>query len=415
MMLAGKNITLLIGGSIAAYKSAELVRELVRRGAYVHVAMSRAAVEFITPLTMQTLSGNPVTTDLFDPARESEIGHIWLADHADLVVAAPATADLIARAAAGRADDVLTAVLLATRSPVVFAPAMNVNMWTNALTQRNVRVLREHGVMFVEPASGELACGWIGQGRLPELEVLVHALEYAVVPKDLMGSHVIVSAGPTLEPIDPVHFFSNQSNGRMGYSVAQVAQLRGAHVSLVTGPTELPPPIGVDVYRVTTAREMRDRIFELAERVEPSVVEGSRATQFVFMVAAVTDHQPASASAVKLKYDKSRGYQLQLAPAPDILRELRERRRQIEESSKTILKLIGFSADSGNEEDLLAWAGAKLDKKDIDLMVGNRDHGAFEHETTRVWLLDRVGRQEEIATADKELVAAKIIDAAMRV
>lgn len=414
-MLGGKNITLLVGGSIAAYKSAELVRELVRRGAQVHVAMSRAAQEFITPLTLQTLSGNPVTTDLFDAVREHEIGHIWLADRADLVVVVPATADLIAKAAAGMADDIVSTVLLATQAPVVFAPAMNVNMWNNPLTQRNVATLTSLGIHFVAPEEGELACGWVGQGRLAERDALIHAIEASVTPQDLTGSHVIVSAGPTLEPVDPVHFFSNQSNGRMGYAIAQVAQRRGAHVSLVTGPTELPLPLGVDVYRVTTAREMRDRIFELAGRVEPPVAGKSRASQFVFMVAAVTDHQPAASSSVKLKYDRSKGYQIQMEPSPDILRELGERRRNLEEQSGTVLKLIGFCAGTGDIEEVRTWASQKLEKKDADLMVGNRESDVSAPDSSRVWLLDRIGRQEEIATADKELVSGKIIDAALRV
>lgn len=418
-MLAGKNITLLVGGSIAAYKSAELVRELVRRGSKVHVVMSQAATEFLSPLTLQTLSGNVVTTDLFDPVRESQINHIWLADHADLVLVAPASADIIARAAGGLADDAVTTVLLATRAPVIIAPAMNVNMWTNRLTQRNVKTLTELGMVFVDPDEGELACGWVGQGRFAEMSRVIYALESASSPKDLRGSHIVVSAGPTQEPIDPVRFVSNRSAGRMGYAIARVAQLRGAHVSLVSGPTQLPVPEGVDFYPVSTAREMRDRIFELTMKPEPRVVDpksgrDTNPSQFVFMAAAVADHQPAVTSGVKIKHPANANYTLEMVPSPDILLELSERRAEIEEASQARLKLIGFAAEAGDAEELITWATEKLKKKNADLMVGDPVDISLGRDTNRVWLLDRGGRQEEITNADKDLIASRIIASAMR-
>jgi phosphopantothenoylcysteine decarboxylase/phosphopantothenate--cysteine ligase len=412
-MLAGANVTLLVGGSIAAYKSAEIVRELMRRGAKVHVVMSAAATKFISPLTLQTLSGNMVTTDLFDEVRESQINHIWLADRADIVLVAPATADLIAKAAAGVADDALTTVLLATKSPVVFAPAMNVNMWENAITQRNVETLKSLGYHFVAPDEGELACGWIGRGRLADLDVLCHRLTFVLSPKDLAGSHVVVSAGPTRESIDPIRFVSNRSSGKMGYAIAHAAQLRGATVSLVSGPTTLQPPPDVAVYRVVTAQEMRNTVFELVKRRRHREGEESP-TQFVFMVAAVTDHMPKSASKTKLKNDKHASYQIEMVPTPDILMELGEQRKAVEAASGCELKIIGFSAETGDDEHVVASAEDKLKRKKADLIVGNSAEEAFERDTNRVWLLDRVGRQEEIATADKLLVAHKIVSAALR-
>ncbi len=419
-MLAGVQITLLVGGSIAAYKSAELVRELVRRGAKVHVVMSSAATKFISPLTMQTLSGNAVTTDLFDEVRESQINHIWLADSADIVLAAPATADFIAKAAAGIADDALSTVLLATKSRVVIAPAMNVNMWQNPITQRNVKTLKDLGMRFVDPEEGELACGWTGKGRLADQDLLVHALEEVLSPKDLVGSHVVVTAGPTREAIDPIRFVSNRSSGKMGYAIAGVAQLRGAKVSLVSGPTALDAPFGVDFHKVTTAKEMHDKVFELVTAKGEAASAGAKgagakASQLVFMVAAVTDHSPAASSLNKVKNDKSAGYQLEMVPSPDILSELGEQRKDIEAKSGRVLKIVGFSAETGADEQLVASAIDKLKRKNCDLMVGNLVSESFERDTNRVWLVDRGGRQEEVALADKDLVAKKIVDAALRV
>ncbi|MBP9837118.1 MAG: bifunctional phosphopantothenoylcysteine decarboxylase/phosphopantothenate--cysteine ligase CoaBC [Proteobacteria bacterium] len=411
-MLNTGMVTLLVSGSIAAYKSAEIVRELVRRGMKVQVVMSHAATKFISPLTLQSLSGTPVTTDLFDEVREAKINHIRLADSANIVVAAPATADLIAKTAAGFADDALTTVILATKAPILFAPAMNVNMWRNPLTQRNVEALKKMGMHFVEPTEGELACGWFGQGRLAEMDSLMHGIEYTLTNKDLRGSHVIVSAGPTREAIDPVRFVSNRSTGKMGFSIAKVAQLRGAKVSLVSGPCSLVPPIGVDFYPVNTACEMRDKIFDLATRHEGDKTD--LPTQFIFMSAAVTDHGPAVTSATKLKQDKKASYRLEMVPNPDILMELGDQREKIEEKSKRVLKLIGFSAETGEDEEVVAWAKEKLYKKNADLIIGNNVNDGFEKDTNRVWVLDKGGRQEELATSDKELIAKKIIDAALR-
>ena len=412
-MITGTNVTLLVGGSIAAYKAAELTRELVKKGARVHVVMSDSATKFITPLTMQSLSGNLVTTDLFDEVRESRINHIWLADHADIVLVAPATADIIARAAAGMANDALTTVLLATKAPIVFAPAMNVNMWQNPITQRNVQTLRDLGMYFVEPGEGELACGWFGPGRFAELEDILHMISFVRAAKDLNGSNVVIAAGPTQEPLDPVRFISNRSSGRLGFALARVACWRGAKVSLVAGPTALEPPPGVDFYPVGTAVEMRDKVIELASRKIESA--DGRGVQFVFMPTAVTDHMPKSFSKTKLKQETRGNLALELVPTPDILQELGDRREQIAKSSGRSVKLVGFMAETADEDELLAGARDKLEKKNADLMVINAFDPTFEESAIRVWVVDRAGRQEEIASAEETLTASKIVSAALRV
>ncbi|MCB0324707.1 MAG: bifunctional phosphopantothenoylcysteine decarboxylase/phosphopantothenate--cysteine ligase CoaBC [Bdellovibrionales bacterium] len=410
-MISGAKITLIVTGSIAAYKSAELVRELSRSGATVQPILTRAAMEFITPLTLQALAGQPVTTDLFDLRSEADIGHIALADTADVVLVAPATADFIAKAAVGIADDVALAVLLATKAPVVIAPAMNVNMWENERTQANVERLRAQGVSFVEPGVGELACGWQGAGRFAETAHIVEHLQDVLTPNDLAGSRVIVTAGPTREPIDPVRFVSNRSTGRMGYALARVCSWSGGEVHLVSGPTELAAPAGVKVHHVQTAEEMRNKVFELA--LAPATEQ--LRSQFVFMAAAVTDHRPAQVAETKLKHDKTKSYDLHLEPCPDILEELGRRRTEIAEASKLRIKLIGFSAEVGDEDAILGWARQKLERKNVDLMVGNPADEAFGKETNRVWLLERGGRQEEVATADKQYIAGRILRAALRV
>ncbi|MCC6220073.1 MAG: bifunctional phosphopantothenoylcysteine decarboxylase/phosphopantothenate--cysteine ligase CoaBC [Deltaproteobacteria bacterium] len=414
-MLASAKITLLVGGSIAAYKSAELARRLIQSGAEVQVAMSQAACKFITPITFETLTGSPVYTDMFDVRGGSNMAHIDLANDVDAIVVAPATADLIARTRAGMADDLLTAILLATKAPRLFVPAMNANMWESAITQDNVSALKTYGVHFVEPEFGELSCGWVGKGRLADHEVILQEVMSLISDKTLMGSHVIVAAGPTREWIDPIRFVTNNSSGKMGYSIAKVARYRGAHVSLVSGPTGLVPPTGVDFYEVSTAEQMRQRVMKLAESGPPLARDkSSKPTKFIFMVAAVCDHRPADVSATKVKFDKSKEYSLKMIPNPDILRELGERREELQRSSDCKLRLIGFTAETGDVEELLMWAKEKMEKKSADLMVANVAQDAFGKDTNRVWMLHRTGREEEISTADKEDVADRIIKAALR-
>ncbi len=419
-MISGISITLIVGGSIAAYKSAELVRELVKQGARVRVVMSDSATKFISPLTLQTLSDSRVANELFDAEREAKISHISLADTADVVLVAPASADLIAKAAHGIADDLPTTVLLATSAPVIFAPAMNVNMWTHPATVENVATLKSRGVHIVEPGEGELACGWLGAGRFAETEEILDSIELLTSKKDLTGSRVVVTAGPTREMIDPIRFVSNRSTGKMGMALARAARWRGADVKLVCGPTQIAPPFGVDVFPVVSAREMHDTVMEIVRSPvcpqQSTATDDARSKQFVFMAAAVTDHQPENQSDIKLKHEKDKGYALSMVPCPDILHELGQRRTEIESESSCPLKLVGFAAETGGqEEELLSWARGKLERKNADMIVGNFADDAFGKDSNRVWLLDKVGRQEEVATADKQLVADKIIKAALRV
>src|SRR5215470_225778 len=346
--LEGKTVVVGLSGGIACYKAADVVRQLRGGGARVRVVMTRHALEFITPLTLQTLAGEPVSTELFDLTQESEIGHIRLADTADAIVVAPATANLIGKLAHGLADDLLTTVLLATRAPVLVAPAMNVHMWENALVQANLRTLRELGWRTIDPEVGYLACGYEGAGRLADTAVIVAEVQRAVGPQDLRGERVLVTAGPNREPIDPVRFISNRSSGRMGYAVAAAAWRRGADVTLVSGPTGLGAPHGVRRVPVTTAAEMRDAV----------AAEFGAATM-LFMAAAVADYRPAAPAAQKLK--KQPGpLRLELERTVDILGELRGRADG--------RLMVGFAAET---ENMIGNAERKLQGKQLDLIVAN--------------------------------------------
>src|SRR5882757_967723 len=326
-LLQDKTIVLGLTGGIACYKGAEVVRALVKEGAKVRVVMTRGAREFVTPLTLQTLSGHPVATDTFDLTQESEIGHIRLADSADVLLVAPATANAIAKLAHGIADDLLTTVALATRAPIVVAPAMNVNMYGNAVVQANLARLRELGFRLVDPESGFLACGYEGEGRLASEVALIEALKSALTPQVLRGERVLVSAGPTREAIDPVRFVSNRSSGKMGFAVAAAARRRGASVVLVTGPTALEAPPGVERIPVTTASEMREAV--LGREPWASVV---------VMTAAVADYRVANPARQKIK--KGDGtLALTLEQTNDILSEVGARRRADR-------LLVGFAAET---------------------------------------------------------------------
>jgi len=412
-MLTGKKITLLVTGSIAAYKSAELVRALKKAGAEVFVAMSQAATQFITPLTLQTLSGNPVSLNMFDLGEEAQIGHITLADQADLVLVAPATADTIAKARAGFADNIVHAVLLATKAPVIFAPAMNINMWQNISTQENVSALRERGAIFVKPGEGELACGWFGAGRFAELDSILLAAEKALSANSLAGCDVIVSAGPTRESLDPVRFLSNRSTGKMGYAIAKAAMLEGARVSLVSGPTELPRIPGVSHYGVETAEEMQRCIVELLYQPDKASLS-EKQPQFLFMVAAVADLRAANVSREKIKYDKKAAVTLQLVPNEDILAAVGREKSTIEAKTARPLKIIGFAAETGTEVQLLEFAKQKLKTKNADLIVGNFAVEAFASENNRVWLVEKSGEVSKLEEASKEQIAHDIIAAALK-
>jgi phosphopantothenoylcysteine decarboxylase / phosphopantothenate---cysteine ligase len=389
-MLKGKKIVLGVTGGIAAYKAAELVRELVRSGAEVFVVMTRGAQEFITPLTLQTLSGNKVAAELFSLVEESEIGHISLADRADILVIAPATANIIGKIAGGIADDMLSTVVMATQAPVLLAPAMNVHMWENPITQENIQKLRARGYHFIDPEAGELACGYEGKGRLAELPAIVEEVQTLLSPKDYSGETLLVTAGPTEEPIDPVRFLSNRSSGKMGFAVSRAALRRGAQVTLVSGPTALTPPPHVRFIPVRTAAQMRE-----------AVLENLQAVSILVMAAAVSDFRPQGPREEKIKKSKA-NLTLPLELNPDILYEAGQK--------KGTRLLIGFAAET---HDLLHNAQQKLAEKNLDLIVANDvslPGAGFAADTNIVKLIDRRGNIEELPLMGKEEVADLILD-----
>ncbi len=385
-----KTIVLGLSGGIACYKAAELVRLLIGKGATVRVIMTAAAQQFITPLTLQTLSGHPVSTNTFDRTQESEIGHIQLADRADAVVIAPATANIIGKLAGGIADDLLTTVLLATRAPVVVAPSMNVNMYENSIVQANLDRLRTRGFRIVEPGEGFLACGWQGKGRLADPEVLLAEIERAVSPQDLAAERILVTAGPNREPIDPVRFISNRSTGKMGFAVAAAAWRRGAEVTLIAGPTHVATPYGVTRIDAGTAEEMRCAVLDQFDNAT-----------VVLMAAAVADYRPAHVAPAKLKKG-SGGMVLELERTADILAELAPR--------KGTRIFVGFAAET---EQVVANAERKLREKNLDLIVANDVAGTetgFAVDTNAVTVIDRSGHQEAVPLMSKDAIADRILD-----
>lgn len=390
-MLTGKRILLGVTGSIAAYKAVELTRELVKREAEVQVVMTEAATRFVAPLTFETLSRQPVLLDMFTLAYGSQIGHIQATARADLFVIAPATANTIARLAHGLADDFLSNIYLASRCPTLLAPAMDSDMYQHVALQENLARLRDRGVHIVGPASGELASGLVGPGRLVEPPEILAAIEGLLQPsQDLAGEAVLVTAGPTREALDPVRFISNRSSGKMGYAVAEAASRRGARVILVTGPTALPPPHGAEVVRVETAQEMYDAVLS---RLDAATV--------VIKAAAVADYRPKRVAERKIKKDETVP-EITLEPTPDILAEVGRRKgRRI---------LVGFAAET---EDLVANARKKLQRKNLDLMVANdlRQPGAgFDIDTNVVKILDAQGGVEEVPLQTKRSVGDRILD-----
>lgn len=389
-MLKNKQIILGVTGGIAAYKAVELLRLLTKAGADVHVIMTRSAQEFVTPLTFQTLSSNPVHTELFNLIAEREIGHIALADRADLFIVAPATANLIGKIASGIADDMLTTTVMATKAPVLIAPAMNVNMYTNPLYKDNEDKLRRYGYLFVPPEKGALACGWEGDGKLAAPESIFEAVMTTLSPHDLVGQTIMITAGPTREELDPVRFISNHSSGKMGYALARAAQHRGARVILVSGPVQLPPPFGVELVAVTSAKEMHSAVME---RVEECSV--------IIKAAAVADYTPAQRHGEKIKKN-SADLSLQLVKTPDILAELGALNKRP--------LLVGFAAETGN---LAEFATRKLHSKNVDMIIANdvsQSDAGFNVDTNRVSLFFRDGRQKELELMSKDLLATVILD-----
>lgn len=390
-------VALGVSGGIAAYKAAELLRTLQNHGLDVQVVMTAGARNFVTPLTFAALSGHKVITEIFgeggeEPNVESAIEHIAVAQGIDALVIAPATANVIARIAHGIADDFLTTLCLATKAPIVVAPAMNVNMWENAATQRNLEILRERGIRVLEPDEGYLACGMTGSGRLTSVDTIAQAvLDTLQVRDDLRNETVLVSAGPTEEPLDPVRFISNRSSGKMGYALAEACQRRGAAVTLVSGPTRLPPPRGVTVVNVRTNQEMKDAMLR---GLEPATV--------VLMAAAAADFAPATVAKQKIKkHGESLNIEFKLAC--DILAEVSRRR-------KSNQLVVGFAAETDN---LLDNAAAKLREKGLDLIVANdvtQEGAGFDSDTNIVTLVCSDGQMKPLEKMSKLDVANAVLD-----
>lgn len=385
--------TLVIGvtGGIAAFKALDLTSKFKKAGLDVHIIMTKAATEFITPLSFQALSQNMVVTDMFSEPKAWEIQHISLAKKADLMLIAPATANIIGKIANGIADDMLSTTIMATRAKVVFAPAMNTNMYLNPITQQNLLKLKNFGYDFIEPASGRLACGDDGVGKLEDTEIIYEYIMTLFYPiKDMIGKKVIVTAGPTLSQIDPVRFISNNSSGKMGYAIAMEARDRGAAVTLISGPTELKKPEGINFISVTTNEEMYDSIIESYDNVD-----------IVIKAAAVSDYKIKNYSDKKIKKNEDE-LRLEFIKNIDILKQLGEK--------KSHQLLVGFAAESN---DVLAYAEGKLKKKNLDYIVANdisaSDTG-FGSEDNRVTIISKDGIVHTLDKMSKRDVAKNIFD-----
>lgn len=393
-MLKGKKITVGITGGIAAYKAAELVSGLVQNGTVVNVIMTDAARQFVQPLTFATLAGNAVYTSMFDERYTGEITHLDLAQKADLLVIVPATANIIAKAAHGIADDLLSTVILATGGLVMICPAMNTVMYNNPVVQQNIAKLRQLGYYFVGPASGSLACGTSGLGRMKAPQEILQAIKQIFTGGDLAGVKVLISAGPTLEPLDPVRYIANRSSGKMGYHLAEVAMERGGEVILVSGPVQLPAPAGVQLVKVETARQMHQ-----------AIIENFNAVDVVIKAAAVTDYRPKQIAAEKIKKNEDQ-LLLSLQKNPDILAELGQlKQHQI---------LVGFAAETNNLEQ---YAQAKLKNKNLDLLVANNvsmPGAGFDVDTNIVKIFCQNGTVTELPLMSKRAVASRILDLVVR-
>jgi len=395
MALAGKQIVLGVTGSIAAYKAVELLRELIRAGAAVTVVMTESAQRFVTPLTFATLSRREVMTDLFTLDYEAKIRHIAATEGADLLLVAPATANVMAKFARGLADDLLTNLFLASTRPVLLAPAMDADMYRHPAVQDNLERLRAWGVRIVGPAEGELASGMWGPGRLAEIgDILAAVVDVLSPTQDLAGEVVLVTAGPTHEPLDPVRYMTNRSSGKMGYALAEEAAARGARTILVSGPTALTAPRGVEVTLVESAVQMRKAVLERLPEVT-----------VVIKAAAVSDYRPARPADTKVK-KRGQPVTLDLLPNPDILREIG--------AQKGSRILVGFAAETG---DLVRQAERKLKEKHLDLIVANdvsKAGAGFSHDTNIVTILDLHGTLEEVPLLPKRQVARRVLDRVVR-
>jgi len=387
-MLSNKTIILGITGSVAAYKAAEIASQLTQAGAEVNVIMTKEAIEFISPFTFWAITGRPVVTKMFDLASEFSIEHISLAKSADIIVIAPATANIIAKLAAGIADDMLCCTVLATKAPALIAPAMETNMYNNPATQDNLSKLKARNFVIIAPATGRLASGKEGPGRLADITDIIGSIRQVLGRGgDLAGKHILVTAGGTQEPIDPVRYISNRSSGKMGYALAEAARARGAKVTLVTAPASLPEPVGVEVVKVNTAQEMHQAVEKVATQADALV-----------MAAAVADYRPTKAAKDKIKKGEA-GLTLELECTTDIL-----------DSVKGNLVKVGFAAESSN---LVENAKQKLKQKGLDLIVANditASDSGFGADSNRVTIIDREGKVDSLPLMPKWEVADKVLD-----
>jgi phosphopantothenoylcysteine decarboxylase/phosphopantothenate--cysteine ligase len=388
-MLKNKTIVLGITGGIAAYKAVDLASKLTQAGAKVETVMTEAAQKLITPLTLRNITRRPVVTDMFEMASEYSVEHIALAEAADAVIIAPATANTIARLAAGIADNMLGCIVLATKAPVIIAPAMNDIMYKNPVTQENIGKLKARGFTVIEPEYGRLASGKMGKGRLPETSKLIEAIERALGQnKDLVGKRIVVTAGGTREPIDPVRHIGNRSSGRMGYALAEAALERGAEVTLISANVSLEKPDGVEMIKVQTAVEMKKAVAGAVKKADVLV-----------MAAAVADYRPEAATKSKIKKESKGDLTLKLVKTPDILSEVKG----------NFIK-VGFAAES---ENLIANAKKKLTTKGLDMVVANditEPDAGFDVDTNRVVIIDKKGKTEELPLMSKREVADRVLD-----
>jgi phosphopantothenoylcysteine decarboxylase/phosphopantothenate--cysteine ligase len=391
-MLKNKNVIIGVCGGIAAYKAADLVSRLKKQDANVDVIMTENATKFVSPLTFQTLANNPVYIDMFAEPKHFDVEHISLAKKADVFIIAPATANIIGKIANGIADDLLTTTIMATRAKVIFAPAMNTNMYLNPIVQKNMDYLRKLGYEFIEPGTGLLACKDYGPGRMAEPADIVEYVIQSFVDKDLIGKKIVVTAGPTIEPLDPVRYVTNHSSGKMGYNIAKAARNRGADVVLITGPTYLEPPQGVKVVKVNTTMEM----FKAVE-------EEFESCQVLIKAAAPLDFRPEKVSDVKIKKDGENDHlDIRFIRNPDIAEHFGK--------IKGNRILVGFAAETNN---LIQYAKEKLKKKNFDFIVANnilKDGAGFKEDTNIVTIIDKDEKVEDYPVLDKYKVAQIILD-----
>ena len=414
-MLKDKNIILGVTGGIAAYKCVDLVSRLRKQGANVHVILTKGAQNFVTETAMREISGNPVVTSMWQGIQQYDVEHIALAQLADVVLVAPATANVIAKCACGMADDMLTTTLLATKAPVFFAPAMNTNMYENSITQQNLHTLQERGCHIIDPAAGHLACGTSGVGRMPEPQELVEILadffatgkepgdtneadysQHLAEGLDFSGVNILVTAAGTREPIDPVRYIGNRSSGKMGYAIAEAARDLGANVTLISGPSALPPLAGVNFFKVESARDMR-RL----------VLENFPESQIVIKAAAVADYRVKNVADHKIKKNDEE-LTLVLEKNPDILKELGQKKQKGQ-------VLVGFAAETQN---LIQYAQSKLEKKNLDMIVANdvsKPQAGFNVDTNLIKLLKRDGSIEELPLMSKKDLAYIILNHVMKI